>query len=134
MAVILYFTIGLTLVIFFIDLSYYVRAMVMDLKQQIDNLHNHKSNLAKFNCLKDGFKFHSEILKLVGFGFGKLPSRSQIVIFLCFFLSTKSVLVPFSSTYHFSPPPPSHHFPFASFPAPHLLLIYLPSPASPITD
>lgn len=63
-AVIYYYAISMTLASFFIGMGLYVHALVMDLRQRMDDLHNHETNATKMSCLVDGFKFHGQILKL----------------------------------------------------------------------
>lgn len=80
-----YYVIGLTLGIFFIGISFYVRAMVMDLKRQLKDFHNLWSIAAKYSCLMDAFSFHSEVLKLVSSFFGIFSLRNYFLFVLIFF-------------------------------------------------
>lgn len=61
--VIAYYSIVLAMATFFIGITLYVRAMVTDLKKQMEHLHKHESNASKFTCLKDGAIFHGKIMK-----------------------------------------------------------------------
>lgn len=58
-----YYSILLALATFFIGITLYVRAMVMELRKQMLHLHEHESVTEKLTCLKDGAILHVQILK-----------------------------------------------------------------------